>query len=62
MHYMHLQLPYAGGGKGGSPPLHPRPWASPLGTPNWCDHFEESQTLMAPLCRDHRSKFDDLGI
>jgi len=28
-----MQLPYAGGGRGGPPPLHPRPGALPLGTP-----------------------------
>jgi hypothetical protein len=27
-------LPYAGGGKGLPGPLHPRPGALPLGTPN----------------------------
>ena len=30
-------LPYAGGGKGRPRPLHPRPRASPLGTPIRCD-------------------------
>src|SRR6266508_6306042 len=56
------QFACAAGGKGGPPPLHPRPGALPLGTPIRCIHLPNDWCACLWYAKTNESCYESLGI